>query len=105
MSSQAGAQQPDAKKDEESKPETKFAFIEMLFALVVAEVALQAFTLVQAIQLSPPVPADKTRFDLWCDASCFVAHLVLSLAIIACSWIGWSHSKAVGNKEDAKDVF
>jgi hypothetical protein len=86
-----------------NKPETKVTFIEMLFALTVGEIAVQVFTLLQPVQLARVGDADT--LDLLWEGRCIVAHLVLALAVVACSWIGWSHSKAMGNQEDTKDVF
>jgi len=75
----------------------------MLFALAIGEIAVQMATLVQAVQAQRP--AGRGPWEGFWDARCALMHLLLVLALVACSWVGWSHSKATGNQEDTKDVF
>jgi len=63
------------------------AFVEMLFALAVSQVAIHA--------------ADLVNVDaLWQDKMPAFAHLVVGLILIAASWLGWRQSASPGMKED-----
>ena len=62
------------------KSEVRFAFVEMLFALAIAEVA---------IALSHLVSIDRP----WELKTPAIAHLVLAMLLISTSWLGWSTSR------------
>lgn len=70
----------------------RVAFVEMLFALVVADVAVHAAELAQA-------PG-----NLWPDKLPAISHLVLALMLIATSWVGWRQSPSPGMKDRVKTV-
>jgi hypothetical protein len=68
----------------------RFTFVGMLFALAIAETAIQFAKLVD---IGAP---------LYHPAS---FHLGLAAFLIATSWIGWARSKAPGNIRAVKEVF
>lgn len=68
-------------RQEERGKELHREFVGMLFALAIAEVAVQASTVVNAgIVFSDALPA--------------YSHLVLAATVIATSWVGWGWSKS-----------
>jgi hypothetical protein len=70
----------------------RFEFVELLFALATAEIALQFGTLASGhITIS--------------DAPTAYSHLVLAIVLVAASWVGWSQSKAPGNVVRVTGVF
>lgn len=76
----------------ERRPELRFGFVEMLFALTVAEIA---------IQLGELFTSDLV---FW-EAPTPYAHLSLALILVAASWVGWATSRAEGAKRDVKKIF
>jgi len=65
----------------------------MMFALAVAEVAIQFAKLMQEKPSFPPnLPAAYV-------------HLSLALVVIATSWVGWSLAPATGARLDVKEIF
>jgi hypothetical protein len=74
------------------KPEIKFGFIEMLFALTVGEIATQA------ARLTVPGLAASRYVASY-------AHCVLALIVVAASWVGWSRSQAPGHVKDTHTVL
>src|SRR5205823_1317152 len=77
---------------EQQRASLRMEFVGMLFALTIAEVAIQVANVV-------------TQGTL--DASFLPAysHLALATAIVATSWVGWSTSKAPGAQQDLDRVF
>ncbi|MDX1945719.1 MAG: hypothetical protein SFU86_10010 [Pirellulaceae bacterium] len=73
--------------------ELHFGFIEMLFALAAAEVAIKAGQFVD----------DVTQWD----ASYFAvaSHLVLATVVIAASWVGWGSSKFARKDSELGTIF
>jgi hypothetical protein len=72
----------------------RFSFVEMLFALAIGQVAVQAADLVIATK---PVSAVSALPAL--------THLLLALAVISTSWVGWRHSQAPGAQEPIESIF
>lgn len=70
----------------------KVAFVEMLFALVVADLAAHVSDLVD---VGPGWGNDR-----WPA----LAHLVLGLMLVATSWVGWRQSKSPGVKEQVRNI-
>ena len=68
------------------------AFVEMLFALAVAQVAIHAADLVK---VSSSLGAKMPAF----------AHLFLALMLIAASWVGWRGSRSPGMQRDVESIF
>lgn len=68
------------------------AFVEMLFALAVSQVAIYAADLVSIVT------------PMWNKAPAF-AHLGVALILIAASWVGWRQSVSPGMKEKVKYIF
>lgn len=79
-------------KEEAIAIELRFVFVEMLFALAIAEVATRAANLVLSGVKITEVAYPYT-------------HLLLATLIIASSWIGWKNSAATGNKSPVKEIF
>jgi hypothetical protein len=77
---------------EQQRAVLRIEFVEMLFALTIAEVAVQVANVVTQGTL------DKTFLPAY-------AHLTLATAIVATSWVGWSTSKAPGAQHDLDKVF
>jgi hypothetical protein len=74
-----------------SRPELRITFVEMLFALTVAEIAVQG--------------AEVAKLDLQSKLLPVVSHLLLALIVVATSWIGWARSPSAANKVDLEPVF
>jgi hypothetical protein len=72
--------------------ELRFVFVEMLFALTIAEVATQVATLA----------ADGLGIT---QAPSSYSHLFLAIIVVAASWIGWKNSEAAGNKLPVEEIF
>lgn len=75
--------------------ELRFAFVEMLFALTIAQVAIQVAKLVDDLGLQKGLfesPASYTQ-------------LLLATVLVATSWIGWKMSVATGNQMEIESVF
>ncbi len=64
----------------------RLTFVEMLFALAVAQVAIGAADIVEYGKLDGSAPAA-------------ISHLSLALLVIAMSWVGWQKSPSPGMKE------
>jgi len=71
----------------------RFAFVEILFALTVAEIATQFGTLVAAHR------------ELVGNPAAAYSHLVLAGLVVAASWVGWSESTAPGARAPVHSVF
>jgi len=71
----------------------RYAFVEMLFALAISQVAVHA--------------ADLTtvRWDSVRDVAAAWIHLALSLLVIGASWIGWRQSQSPGIKAQIESIF
>lgn len=72
--------------------EIRFVFVEMLFALTIAEVATQVATLVE----------DGVGLR---EAASSYTHLLLTTVLVAAGYIGWKNSVAKGNRSPVKEVF
>lgn len=72
--------------------EIRFVFVEMLFALTIAEVATQVATMVSD---GVGIRAGSSSY----------AHLLLATMLVAASWIGWKNSVAKGNQVPVSNVF
>lgn len=70
----------------------RYAFVEMLFALAVSQVAVHAADLVG---ISSTLLEKLPGF----------AHLALGLIVIAASWVGWRQSQSPGMKEQIRSLF
>ncbi len=70
----------------------RFTFVEVLYALTIAEVATQIAKLVVADQTPITAPAA-------------FAHLTLAMCLVAASWVDWPQSKAPGNAAPVDSVF
>lgn len=69
-----------------SEDSLRFAFVEMLFALAVGQVAIHA---ADVVGIDAPLPEKMPAF----------AHLGVGLVLIAASWVGWRQSVSPGMKE------
>ncbi len=69
----------------------RFEFVELMFALAAAEVAVQV------------APLAEQRFTVF-HAPAYM-HAALALLVIATSWVGWKTSKAAGNRQVIRGVF
>jgi len=70
----------------------RVTFVEMLFALATAQVAINTAALVEiATDVEHKLPAG--------------AHLFMALLLIACSWVGWRKSSSPGMQEKIANVF
>jgi len=78
--------------DTDPQVKLRFEFVELLFALATAEIALQ-FGELAALHVSP------------LDAPTSYLHLILAGALVAASWVGWSSSRAPGNRVRITGVF
>jgi hypothetical protein len=77
---------------EQDRPALRTEFVAMLFALAIAEVAVQVANVVTQGSLEARfLPA--------------YTHLILATAIVATSWVGWSTSNAPGAKRALDRVF
>jgi hypothetical protein len=77
---------------DEEKVHVRFGFVELLFALTAAEIAVQFADLVSKVEaVAVGLPA--------------YAHLTLAFILVATSWVGWSRSIAPGAKRDVQAVF
>jgi hypothetical protein len=70
----------------------RYAFVEMLFALAVSQVAIHAADLL-GIQ------------GTFLEKLPGFAHLALGLIVIAASWVGWRQSQSPGMKEQIRSQF
>lgn len=70
----------------------RFPFVEMLFALAVSQVAMCAADIIG-------IPG------LFREKIPGLMHLVLSLLVIATSWVGWRHSQSPGMQKQIVSVF
>jgi hypothetical protein len=80
---------------EAAKPELRFEFVGMMFAVAAGEIGITAAELVET--------------DLWSKGNVLyslpaVSHLLLAAFVIAASWVGWSRSKASLTIRDVTDV-
>jgi hypothetical protein len=78
--------------DQEDRIKLRFQFVELLFALATAEVAVRIGDLAAA------------GIRVW-EAPAAYSHLGLALIMIATSWIGWKASTAAGNRLPLENVF
>ncbi len=76
----------------EARDELRFGFVEMLFALTAAEIALQAADVVK-------------NFETDLVALPAYTHLMFATILVATSWVGWLKSKAPGNRAPLDSVF
>lgn len=79
--------------NEDSSNQLRITFVEMLFALAVAEIAVQAGTLA----LQGEAALDSKYLPS-------ISHLLLSAIIVAASWIGWL-SSAAGKRQKLPGIF
>ncbi len=70
----------------------RYAFVEMLFALAVSQVAIHVAEL-------------TTVANPWVDRIPAVFHLCLALGVIAASWVGWRQSQSPGMKQQIQSIF
>ncbi len=77
---------------DEVEPRLRFGFVEMLFALTAAEIAIQASDLVKYLGTDLGVLPAYT-------------HLLVATTLVTTSWVGWLKSKAPGNRLDVEAVF
>jgi hypothetical protein len=77
---------------DEVEPRLRFGFVEMLFALTAAEIAIQASDLVKYLGIDTAVLPAYT-------------HLLVATTLVTTSWVGWLKSKAPGNRLDVEAVF
>jgi hypothetical protein len=79
----------DKTAQETAAVELRFIFVELLFAMAIAEVATKVATLTtQGVKELYPY-----------------THILLATLLIASSWIGWKNSAAKGNKSPVKEIF
>jgi hypothetical protein len=70
----------------------RFEFVGMLFALTMAEIAIQFADIVATgLPFQTALPA--------------YSHLVLALLLVSMSWVAWSTSSAPGAQSDSKGIF
>jgi hypothetical protein len=78
----------------------RVAFLEMIFALAISDVA---------VHLADLVDADKNRLGqaiTWVDKMPSVAHLAIGFFLVTCSWVGWRMSPSPLMKGTAiSDLF
>lgn len=74
-----------------SDPKLRHEFVGMMFAVTIAEVGLQAASLVKAGHWVHFLPA--------------YSHLVMATVMIAASWVGWTLSPSPGARQDVSGVF
>src|SRR5439155_19473397 len=77
-------------------PKRRVEFVGMMFAIVVAEIGVQAAELAKtglpdAHQIYYALPA--------------ISHLLLATVLVAASWVGWKASEAPGGRTDATEVL
>jgi hypothetical protein len=82
----------DTRPEQVDHDRLRFVFVDMLFALAVAEVATHVSALVKAGQTPFSAPSAWTN-------------LALALCLIAMSWVGWSNSEVMCHIKAATDVF
>jgi|GEM_PF-6974800 len=76
----------------ERKPNLRFEFVEMLFALAIGQVGIEIGDLV----------VHSIKFN---DYPNLYSHILLGTLIITLSWIGWQSSSARGNSEIVLSIF
>jgi len=82
-----------AKREQDTKQDPlRETFVEMLFALAVAQIAIVAEKLAF---LDKPLLEEGPA----------IAHLFVALILISSSWVGWRRSKSQGMKEKIESVF
>src|SRR5262245_7337005 len=89
MAINQGSTCPDTSSREDA---LRSAFVEMLFALAVSQVAIHAAD-VLAIRAA------------WQDKMPAIAHLAVCLVLIAASWLGWRQSVSPGMREKVQYLF
>ena len=83
---------PLTQQHETGKGEVRYAFVEMLFALAIAEVAIASSHLVSIERpFNQKIPA--------------IAHLFVATTLIATSWLGWSTSNWRAKKSKSESPF
>ena len=86
----AAKREEDTKQDQQDS--LRETFVEMLFALAVAQIAIVSATLVSI---------DKPLLE----KGPAIAHLFVALILISSSWLGWRQSRSPGMREKIKSVF
>ena len=76
----------------ESNSDLRDTFVEMLFALVVAEIAIKFSDLV------------TNQLTDWQSLPAHT-HLAIALALVSTSWVGWKRSRAPGKRQDVIQIF
>jgi len=76
----------------EARDELRFGFVEMLFALTAAELAVQVADVVKNFE------ADLAALPAY-------THLMFATILVTTSWVGWLKSKAPGNRAPLDSVF
>jgi hypothetical protein len=76
----------------EANSELRDTFVEMLFALVVAEIAIKFADLV------------TNQLTNWSSVPAYT-HLAIALALVSASWVGWKRSRAPGKRQDVVQIF
>ncbi len=75
----------------EAEKGLKHEFVGMMFAVTVGEIGIKA--------------ADVIRFGNFSDHIPAYTHLVLSLVLVALSWVGWTKSRSPGAQSDVIGIF
>lgn len=70
----------------------RYAFVEMLFALAVSQVAVHAADLSGAS-------------GSWSERLSALTHLALGLTVVAASWVGWRQSRSPGMSQQISSLF
>ncbi len=79
--------------------ELHFTFVELLFSLAVAEVAVKTAEFVDVLNSLGPAADQLWKF------SPTAAHLALSLIVIAASWVGWGLSQSAADSSSFSSIF
>ncbi len=71
----------------DSSDSVGFTFVELMFAVAVGDAAIQIGKVMQAVRLTGDYFLKDIR-----QVSPSIAHLLLAVLVIACSWVGWRRS-------------
>ena len=84
----------------------RHTLVSMLFALVIAEVAIQSSDLVMAIgdDWSDIGLTKALGHDIWLVLAP-ITHLMLVLVLVCTSWVGWSKSISHSDARDVSEIF
>jgi hypothetical protein len=86
------SEEQDTEPTPKSPDNLRDTFVEMLFALTVAQIAINAGTIVShPATLFEKLPA--------------YSHLLLVLLLVAASWVGWSKSTSPGRTKQMQNMF